>query len=122
MRRGERLAGKIISAGPDRDNHANGLILSRGGRGQQYGQILTARVKSQILERVARPNVAAQAKIAVEMMQKLRATVAMAWVPIPRRTAESRTARSAIAKMTFTGNLLRHPSGYSAKCKRQSKG
>jgi hypothetical protein len=27
----------------------------------------------------------------------------MAWVPIPRRTAESRTARSAIAKMTFTG-------------------
>jgi len=60
-------------------------------------------VKSQILERVARPRVAAQAKIAVEMMQKLRATVAMAWVPIPRRTAERRTARNAIAKKTFTG-------------------
>jgi hypothetical protein len=52
--------------------------------------------------REARPNVAAQAKIAVEMMQKLRATVAMAWVPIPRRTAERRAARSAIAKKTFT--------------------
>jgi hypothetical protein len=37
-----------------------------------------SRLKSQILERVARPNVAAQAKMAVEMMQKLRATVAMA--------------------------------------------
>jgi hypothetical protein len=52
---------------------------------------------------VARPNVAAQAKMAVEMMQKLRATVAMAWVPIPKRTAERRTARNAIAKKTFTG-------------------
>jgi hypothetical protein len=65
-------------------------------------------VKSQILERVAKPNVAAQAKIAVEMMQKLRATVAIAWVPIPRMTAERRAARSAIAKKTFTVNLLQH--------------
>ena len=112
MRRGERLAGKIISAGPDRDNRANGLILSRGGHSQQYGQILIARVNCQILERVARPNVAAQAKIAVEMMQKLRATVAMAWVPIPRRTAERRAASSAIAKNTFTRNLLQHASGH----------
>jgi len=61
---------------------------------------------------VAKPKAAAQAKIAVEMMQKLRATVAMAWVPIPRRTAESRTARRVIAKKTFTGNLLRRASGY----------
>jgi hypothetical protein len=60
---------------------------------------------------VAKPKVAAQAKIAVEMMQKLRATVAMAWVPIPRRTAERRAARSAIAKKTFTGNLLHHAAG-----------
>jgi hypothetical protein len=35
----------------------------------------------------------------------------MAWVPIPRRTAERRTARSAIAKKTFTGNLLRRVTG-----------
>ena len=87
------------------------LIVSLGRQCEQYWQILTARVKSQILERVARPKVAAQAKIAVEMMQKLRATVAIAWVPIPRRTAESRAARSAIAKKTFTGNLLHHAAG-----------
>ena len=62
---------------------------------------------------MAKPSVAAQAKIAVEMMQKLRATVAMAWVPIPRITAERRAARSAIAKKTFTENLLQHASGYS---------
>jgi hypothetical protein len=68
---------------------------------------------SQILERVASPNVAAQAKIAVEMMQKLRATVAIALVPIPRRTAERRAARSAIAKKTFTKNLLRHATRHS---------
>jgi hypothetical protein len=68
--------------------------------------------EDQILERVARPNVAAQAKIAVEMMQKVRATVAMAWVPIPNITAERRAARSAIAKKTFTENLLQHASGY----------
>lgn len=59
--------------------------------------------ENQILERVAKPKVAAQAKMAVEMTQKLRATVAMAWVPIPRRTAERKAARSAIAKKTFTG-------------------
>jgi hypothetical protein len=35
-------------------------------------------------------------------MQKVRATVAMAWVSLPMRTAERRTARSAIAKKTFT--------------------
>jgi hypothetical protein len=51
--------------------------------------------------------------MAVEMMQKLRATVAMAWVPIPKRTAERRTARSAIAKKTFTKNLLRHATGHT---------
>jgi hypothetical protein len=71
---------------------------------------------------VAKPNVAAQAKIAVEMMQKLRATVAMAWVPIPRRTAESRTARRAIAKNTFTGTSYITRPGIAAKCKRRSKG
>ena len=70
---------------------------------------------------MAKPKVAAQAKIAVEMMQKLRATVAMAWVPIPRRTAESRTARRVIAKKTFTGNLLVVRPGISAKCKCRSK-
>jgi hypothetical protein len=62
---------------------------------------------------VAKPRVAAQAKIAVEMMQKLRATVAMAWDPIPRITADRRAARSAIAKKTFTENLLQHASGHS---------
>jgi hypothetical protein len=51
---------------------------------------------------VAKPKVAAQAKTAVEIMQKVRATVAMAWVSLPMRTAERRTARSAIAKKTFT--------------------
>jgi hypothetical protein len=49
--------------------------------------------------------------MAVEMMQKLRATVAIAWVPIPRRTAERRAIRSAIAKKTFIGNLLHHAAG-----------
>jgi hypothetical protein len=73
-------------------------------------------------ERVAKPNVAAQAKIAVEMTQKVRATVAMAWVPIPRRTAESRTARSAIAKQTFTETSYDTRPGIAAKCKWQSKG
>jgi hypothetical protein len=62
---------------------------------------------------MAKPKVAAQAKIAVEKMQKLRATVAMAWVPIPRRTAERRVARRAIAKKTFTGNLLHNATGRS---------
>jgi hypothetical protein len=70
---------------------------------------------------VAKPKVAAQVKIAVEMMQKLRATVAIAWVPIPRRTAESRAARSAIAKKTFTGTSHIMRLGIAAKCKRQSK-
>ena len=78
-------------------------------------------MRNQILERVARPNVAAQAKIAVEMMQKLRATVAMAWVPIPRITAERRAARSAIAKKTFTETSYVTRPGRGAKCKRRSK-
>jgi hypothetical protein len=99
----------------------SGLIVSLGRQCEQYWQILTARRKSQILERVARPNVAAQAKIAVEMMQKLRATVAMAWVPIPRITAKRRAARSAIAKKTFTETSYVTRPGIAAKCKRQSK-
>jgi hypothetical protein len=46
--------------------------------------------------------VAAQAKIAVEVTQKVRAIVAMAWVSLLRRIANRRTARSTIANKILT--------------------
>lgn len=115
-RRGERLAGTIISAGPDRDNHVNGRNPIPWARLQAIPT--NPYLKSQIRERVAKPSVAAQAKIAVEMMQKLRATVAMAWVPIPRSTVERRAARNAIAKKTFTETSYVTRPGIAAKCTR----
>ena len=96
------LPGRSYQQGRTETTTPAGLILSRERLGKQYCLILTTTYR-QIRVREANPNVAAQAKTAVEITQKLRATMAMAWVPIPRRTAESRTARSAIAKMTFTG-------------------
>ena len=40
--------------------------------------------------------------MAVEMMQKVRAMVAMAWVSVLRRIAERKTASSTSAIRTFT--------------------
>jgi len=112
VRRGERLAGKIISAGPHGNNEASGAHPIPEQLGKQYGLILTTTYR-QIRERVAKPSVAAQAKTAVEITQKLRATMAMAWVPIPRITAERSTARSAIATKTFTGTSYNNPTGHN---------
>ena len=82
------------------------------GLGRQYCLVITTRY-GQIREREAKPNVAAQAKTAVEITQKLRATMAMAWVPIPRITAERSAARSAIATKTFTRTSYNNPTGHS---------
>ena len=89
-----------------------GLILSRERLGKQYCLILTTTYR-QIREREANPNVAAQAKTAVEITQKLRATMAMAWVPIPRMTAERSAARRAIATKTFTETSYNNSTGHS---------
>ena len=110
------LPGRSYQQGPDRDNHVNGRNLIPWVRLQAIPT--NPYRKSQIRERVAKPSAAAQAKIAVEIMQKLRATVAMAWVPIPRSTVERRTARNAIAKKTFTETSYVTRPGTAAKCTR----
>jgi len=105
------LPGRSYQQGHTETTRPTALILSREQLGKQYCLILTPTYR-QIREREANPNVAAQAKTAVEITQKLRATMAMAWVPIPRMTAERSAARRAIATKTFTGTSYNNPTGH----------
>jgi hypothetical protein len=106
------LPGRSYQQGRTETTTPAGLILSRERLGKQYCLILTTTYR-QIREREANPNVAAQAKTAVEITQKLRATMAMAWVPIPRMTAERSAARRAIATKTFTETSYNNSTGHS---------